>query len=561
MDKIHSSQQNPALHVVLAFTCLIDALLGLNANNNNYKMFSKEVSFNMRNFLQITLFSSLSVLALAGMPAVYAEDLSPLAAAAAKLGVNERAPDGSTPLQWAVYEGDVERVKSLLSEGADIAVANNYGSNAMQLAAEVANTEILELLLDAGANADSPNPEGQTALMLVARTGNVEAAKLLISHDATVDARETWGQQTALMWASARRHPEMMELLLTEGADVDAQSLHRDYKRHVTAEGRAKSMDTGGLTPLMYAVRENCLSCLEVLIKHEVDLDKPDPDGMSPLVLAIHNGHWDISKRLIEAGADVDQWDKFGRAALFTAIGGRKENTVMANDPLNQTDGATIVRMLLEAGANPNMQLYLRPAKARGGPLSRGTTPLIVAASGGDLDMIRLLLEHGARADLLQADRQGPVSALMTARGPEDTIDEALRLLVSAGADVNALASPHHLQRTRGGTPLHYAVRSGKTKALATLVELGADLNAKDIDGLTALDHAMSRNQVAFLQMRQPPNQKVADALRALGANVELDVTPYWPNVGPPFYYPWSVFPLDPAVEATALIPGSIDHQ
>jgi ankyrin repeat protein len=498
---------------------------------------------------------------LTGVPAVYADDLSPLAAAVKELDVNERAPDGSTPLQWAVYEGDVERVKALLEAGADVAAANNYGSNAMQLAAEVANIEILQLLLDAGANVDSPNPEGQTALMLVARTGDVDAAKLLISHGATIDAREGWGQQTALMWASARRHPAIMELLLEEGAYPNAQSAHRDYKRHVTAEGRAKSLDTGGLTPLMYAIRENCMACVETLIKYKVDLDKPDPDGLSPLVLAVHNNNWDISKRLIEAGADVNQWDKFGRAPLFTAVGNNKATDVMANDSLFETDGKTIVRMLLEAGANPNMQLFFRPSKARGGPLSRGTTPLIVAASAADIDMIRLLLEHGARADLLQADRQGPVSALMTARGSEDTIDEALRLLHAAGAELNALASPHHLQRTRGGTPLHYAVRSGKTKAIATLVELGADINARDLDGLTPLDHAMSRNQVAFLQMRQPPNQKVADALRALGANVELDVTPFWPNVGPPFYYPWSIFPLDPAAEATALVPGSIDHQ
>jgi hypothetical protein len=71
----------------------------------------------------------------------------------------------------------------------------------------------------------------------------------------------------------------------------------------------------------------------------------------------------------------------------------------------------------------------------------------------------------------------------------------------------------------------------------------------------------MSRNQVAFLQMRQPPNTKIADLLRSLGATDELDVTPFWPNVGPPFYYPWSIFPLDPEIEATALVPGSIDHQ
>ncbi len=46
-----------------------------------------------------------------------------------------------------------------------------------------------------------------TALLAVARTGNVEAAKLLLEHGATVDAREKLGGQTALMWASARRHP------------------------------------------------------------------------------------------------------------------------------------------------------------------------------------------------------------------------------------------------------------------------------------------------------------------------------------------------------------------
>ena len=57
--------------------------------------------------------------------------------------VNARQPDGSTPLQWAVYDEDVAQVRRLIADGADVSVANNYGASPMSLAAEVANTEIL----------------------------------------------------------------------------------------------------------------------------------------------------------------------------------------------------------------------------------------------------------------------------------------------------------------------------------------------------------------------------------------------------------------------------------
>ncbi|HJR71536.1 MAG TPA: ankyrin repeat domain-containing protein, partial [Gammaproteobacteria bacterium] len=276
--------------------------------------------------------------------------------------VDRRNADGSTPLQWAVYEGDVAEVRRLLDAGADVSLANDYGATPMGLAAEVANTEILKLLLDAGADVESPNAEGQTALLLVARTGNVDAAKLLLERGAAVDAREAWGGQTPLMWASARRHPEMIELLIGSGAAADARSTVRDYQRHVQAEGRPKSLDTGGFTPLLYAARENCIACVDVLLKHGVDIDLPDPDGVTPLHVAIMNANWDLAKRLIDAGADVNQWDIYGEAPLFTAVGlrSRTDGGRASIDPPNEMDGLTIVRLLLERGANPNMQLFFR---------------------------------------------------------------------------------------------------------------------------------------------------------------------------------------------------------
>src|SRR5215468_8287390 len=271
--------------------------------------------------------------------------------------VNKLGVDGGAPRQCAVYEGNVSEVKRLIKGGANVSLANNYGATPMGLAAEVGNAEIIKLLLEAGANADSPNQDGQTALMAVARTGNIEAAELLVKHGATVNAKEKWGGQTALMWASARRHPEMMQFLISKGADVNARSTDRDYQRHVTAEGRPKNLDSGGFTPLLYAARENCLACVKVLLDNKADINLQDPDGVPPLQLAILNTNWDLAKQLILAGADVNEWDIFGEAPLFTAVGLRNQVGAKASiDPLNETNGVTIVRLLLDRGANPDMQ-------------------------------------------------------------------------------------------------------------------------------------------------------------------------------------------------------------
>ena len=133
--------------------------------------------------------------------------------------------DGSTPLQWAVYRDDVAEAQRLLKAGANVKLANNYGMTPMILASEIGNPAMIKLLLDAGADANSANLDGQTALLAVARTGNVEAADLLVKAGAKVDARENFGGQTALMWASARRHPRMMQY-------PDLQRRRRQRPRH-----------------------------------------------------------------------------------------------------------------------------------------------------------------------------------------------------------------------------------------------------------------------------------------------------------------------------------------
>jgi ankyrin repeat protein len=452
------------------------------------------------------------------------------------VAVNRRNADGSTPLQWAVYEGDVAEVRRLIGAGADVSLANDYGATPMSLAAEVGDTEILRLLLDAGADADSPNGEGQTALMAVARTGNVAAAELLVEHGATVDAREAWGGQSALMWAAARRHPAMIEFLIANGAQIDARSLHRDYQRHVTAEGRPKSLDSGGFTPLLYAARENCIACVDVLLEHGADIDLPDPDGVSPLLLAIMNVNWDLARRLIEAGADVNQWDIYGEAPLYAAVGfrSRRDGGRASIDPPNEADGLTILRLLLERGANPNMQTFFRPANVRGPTNTRGSTPLIRAANAGDREVVELLLEHGADATVYMADRQTPIHAVLAGRVAEKDAVELIRILHEAGTDVNVVALVHHMEEVRGGSALHYAVRKRYKEVIRLLASYGIDLDLKDQDGLTALDYTQSRGFMPFMALQTPLYDEEAKLLRELGATVLMEKAPEWPVLGPP---------------------------
>lgn len=457
--------------------------------------------------------------------------------------VNARQGDGSTPLQWAVYKGDAKEVERLIRAGADVSLANSYGATPMSLAANVGDPAILKLLLDAGADVESANAEGQTALMVVARTGSVEAAKLLVKHGANVNAIEQWGGQTALMWAASRSQPQMVKFLVSRGADVNARGVIRNWDRKVTAEGRPKDMNRGGFTPLLYAAREGCVACIDELLKGKADIDLEDPHGTTPLVLALMNMKFDAAKFLIERGADINIWDYYGQSPLYVAVD-MHAVPAGARADVASTDTATsddLVKMLLDRGANVNMQLKLRPPIRSSLPgdrgadwrvLTIGATPLLRAATSADIPMIKTLLAHGALIDLPLADGTTPFHATVLTAGTRAKFKDqaqtlaAMRVLKEAGANVHA--------RTRESTPLHTATTRGWTDVMKELVSYGVDIDARDSDGLTALDYTMARARIGFLQQKPPVRNDLAKLLKDMGASVENADLPPWPNVPTP---------------------------
>jgi ankyrin repeat protein len=442
--------------------------------------------------------------------------------------VNQRSADGTTALHWAVYHGDAPLVARLVAAGADVNAANDYRATPLSEAAVVGNVDMLRLLLAEGADVEAANGDSQTALMIVARTSNTEAAKLLLKHGARVDNREQWRSQTALMWAAAEAQPAMVKLLLAHGADPNARSRVNEWERQVTAEPRMQVRPSGGFTPLLYAARRGCAECASLLLKAGADVNLPDPDGVSPLLMAALNGRFDTAAVLIRAGADVDKWDTWGRSALYAAV---DMNTVptggRADRPSGDvTTGIELVRMLLDAGANPNLQLKLFPPHRslrddRGADmlLTVGSTPLLRAARAADLPAMTLLLDRGALVDLPTVNGTTPLMAAAgngafnrDTRGRYKTADqanEAVKLLLSRGADVNA-------RDRQGQSALHGAAGWGWNPVVETLASAGVDFNVKDAQGRTALDLAAGVESNAGRAASTPRRPETEALLRRL---------------------------------------------
>jgi len=493
---------------------------------------------------------ALLLLSLATIPAAAAD--SPLVAAAERgdraavlhlltVGNNPNTPgpDGTTAIMWAAANEDLELVRALIAAKANVTLKNQFGTTALTEAAIIGSEKIIDALLKAGADANTRNPEGETPLMAVARGGNVEAARRLVEAGADVNAKEGFGGQSALMWAAAQGQAEMVKFLASKGADLNARGVIRQWERKVITEPRPKDLNKGGFTPLLYAAREGCVECLRYLAAAGADLDLEDPERITPLNMALLNLHFEAAAALIKAGADVNKWDLFGRSPLYMAADTStlpvKGNGAMAVLPSEDSVTALDVgRMLLEAGANPNLQLKRRPPyrdvpQDRGGDtiLAQGATALLRAARAGDAPFVELLLTHKALVDL--PSKEG-VTPLMAAAGVEfgtrvtrgrnrtnEGVLATMQLLLDAGADVNArmVSEPRALVpdgtsqaasyaislRSRPSqvpsaaavphqTALHGAAERGLTPFVKFLVDHGADLQVKDAAGRTALDLA-----------------------------------------------------------------------
>ncbi len=185
-----------------------------------------------------------------------------------KADVNVAQPDGTTALHWAAHFNDVEAVNLLLKAGANAKAANRYGATPLSEAVVSGNAATIEALLAAGASPKTLTTEaGETVLMTAARAGNADAVKILIARGADVNAKESYKNQTALMWAAAEKHPEVVKLLMAAGADWKVRSTDRETKPpRLSAASSISPIARGGFTALLFAAREGDVDSAKAML-------------------------------------------------------------------------------------------------------------------------------------------------------------------------------------------------------------------------------------------------------------------------------------------------------
>ncbi len=437
-----------------------------------------------------------------------------------KVDVNAPGADGTPALHWLVRVDDFETARRLIRAGADVSKPNRYGVTPMSLASANGNAEMIALLLEAGADANVVDQTGETALMTATKVGTIDAVRTLLDRGAKVDTRDSTFQQTALMMAIRENHPDVVKLLIARGAQVNVQTRTGatppwvlpnsvpgfghgiGIVRGGLPDRGSRYLIPGALTPLLYAARDGRLESAKILLGAGAEIEHADANGITPLLMAITNNHIAMARYLIDRGANVKVVDWYGRTPLWAAVETRNmdvDNGSFENG-VDRTPVLELIKVLIDKGVDVNARTKEAPPIRRQmlrvtGTLAwvdfTGQTPFLTAALSADLEVMHLLLAHGADPKI---PTFAGTTALMAAAGVNWVVDqtwdegptarlEATKLCFDLGMSVNDVNS-------MGITAVMGAANRGSDDIIRFLVSKGAKLDAKDKEGRTPLSWA-----------------------------------------------------------------------
>ena len=293
-------------------------------------------------------------------------------------------------LQAACRDGDAQAVKVALCQGVSVQHRDEHNENTpLHTACENGQTQIASLLILLGAEVDTRNKDGVTPLYLACKFGHKETAELLLKRGSKMDTQDIAGS-TPLHWACQRGDTATAGLLTEHGADVNAarnsdgstplqlacESGHKDVAALLIKRGAGiDKTNKDGFTPLHFACSSGLMETAELLIGRGAEINAKTGDGLRPLHLACWFGKFDVVQLLLDRDADVSVTDSLGYTPLHYA---------------SSTGHSDICKKLV---VGLLLDLSDDDINARN---AGGYTALHVACKSGRVEVVSLLLEHGA---------------------------------------------------------------------------------------------------------------------------------------------------------------------
>jgi len=343
---------------------------------------------------------------------------------------------GQSPLHVAAFNGNKAIVELLLGKGADVNAKANNGATPLHLAAVRGSVEVATLLLESGAQINATDNDGWTPLHSASVSKKEEMIALLVQHggkDLTGNGPQGPSVGQGPAGDPALRGAQVFQAA-TAGDLATVKALILETPKFVN------SKDSDGNSLLHVAAANGNKELTDLLLEDGADVNAVAL-SLTPLIVAVRHQHADIAEALLAHGARVNAASSDGRTALHFAVAARQANLVellLANyayvDALSSSGTplqvasemgfADIAELLLDKGADVN-------AKGKD-----GFTPLHFAAAYGHADVAQLLI--AGKADLRAKDSQGRTPADLAA---EYKHSEVADLLSHAGASVSSSPS------------------------------------------------------------------------------------------------------------------------
>jgi ankyrin repeat protein len=247
---------------------------------------------------------------------------------------------------------------------------------------------------------------------------------------------------------AAIQSPQMTKYLLDKGAKVNAPVT-------IDAEWTPPGIGDVVSTPLMAAVRINSIDSARLLIERGADVHAQDSVGRSPMTIAItYNPH--AISLLLASGVDINEQTRFGTPLLTAA----RYQWLYPESTVRWVSGVLYISEHIKEEHNA----------------------------------VRILLEKGADPNRRDSEGRNALMVMSLEKRSENVVELIAETLINAGCDINAADND-------GRTPLIYAVIYQRLAAVKMLLKRDTNINAKDHDGLSALDWAKKSGNEEIIRL------------------------------------------------------------